>query len=204
MTDTSNVEELISQLNEKTENDKTETVEPVQAARPNRDDFTEPPNDINAPKASEQIFNTDKAKGMAQTWLKWLNSLMKIGFPYFYRSTVLAKGDQERMAAFVRSHAGHSEKQMEEAISSDNEMWPVKTRFDRYLKACEEVPLSQEEIDYIAEPLSELIVKYRFLQLSPEWSLVIAVLIVMMPRFEPMIPGLSKVFTSASEKANQA
>lgn len=201
------VNELISELSNETENDQREASQ-QQAPQPkpefNKTDFDleQEPTD----KPESQINNTitpDKAKSTAQTWIKWFNSLMKMGFPYLYKKSVLKKGDQEKMNEFVRTQkaAGQSERQMEEAISSDNELWPVKNRFDKYLKACDEIPLSQDEIDYIAEPLSELIIKYKFMQLSPEWSLVIAVLIVMLPRFEPFMPGIGKIISSATEKS---
>jgi hypothetical protein len=204
MPEIKDVNELISELSAETENDQREASQQQAQPKPEFDktdfDLTQEPTD----KPESQINNTitpDKAKSTAQTWIKWFNSLMKMGFPYLYKKSVLKKGDQEKMAEFVRTHAGQSEKQMEEAISSDDNLWPVKNRFDKYIKACDEIPLSQEEIEYIAEPLSELIIKYKFMQLSPEWSLVIAVLIVMLPRFEPLMPGIGKIISTATDKS---
>lgn len=201
-----NVDDLINQLNEATESDqreeqKPEAPKPTDQPAANPTDFEPGPE----PAAAKPVeaFTPDRARATANTWLKWFNSLLKISFPYLYKKTVLRPGDQERMAQFVRSNAGKSEREMETIISSDDTMWPVKTRFDKYLKACEEIELSQDEINHIAEPLAELIVKYRWMQLSPEWSLVIAVCIVMLPRFEPMIPNLAKVFNAANNKASQ-
>jgi hypothetical protein len=142
----------------------------------------------------KEPFTEDKAKSMAGTWVKWFNSVLKLSFPWFYRKTILAKGDEEKMAAFVRKNRGKTEREMQDAISNDDTLWPVQTRFDRYMKALEAAPLSEEEMQFISEPLSELIIKYRWMQLGPEWSLVIAVFLVMLPRLEPVIPGLRKLF----------
>lgn len=205
-TETTNVQDLINDLNKATENDVRETATlNEEPPAPNKDDFSapEPPplNDSGAPKASE-IFTTEKAKSTAHTWVKWFNSLMKMSFPWFYEKTVLRKGDKEKMSDFVARNKDKSEVEMSYLSATDPEMRPVTNRFERYAKACEQVPLSEDEMNMIAEPLSELIIKYKAMQLGPEWSLVIAVFIVMLPRFEPLMPGLGQLFTKAQTKAS--
>lgn len=187
---TTTVDDLLRELENETEGDARfqEEVKEKETGDSRPEDFEPQP-----PKPpAEEPFTSDKAMGTARTWVKWFNSAMKMFMPWLYRKSVLEEGDQERMGAWVRDQKrqGRSEREMEEAISSDSSMWPVKNRFDRYLKACEEVPLNAEEMEMIAEPLSQLIIKYKTLQLGPEWSLVIAVFIVMLPRFEPMLKNL--------------
>jgi hypothetical protein len=212
--DPTNVNELIDALNEKTYEDPSPAPAPGSGAtivNENGDDFdpapkmTDEDRRLQEEKLKQQPapeYSPTKAKSTAKTWTKWLSSLMRFTFPYFYKRTILAKGDVEKMKVFVDQHKGMSEKQMEDAINNDQEMFSVNTRFDRYLKAIDSVKFTDEEMDYIAEPLSDLIIKYRHLQLGPEWSLVLAVAIVMLPRFEPMFPGLGKIFSSAEKKAN--
>ncbi len=177
----------------------------------NTPDSPPPTSPIDKPidtPAAEQVsqkleWTADKAKATANTWVKWFNSFMKLSFPWFYKKTILEKGDEKKMADFVRLHRGKTEKEMQDIISNDDNLWPVQNRFDRYLKAMEAAPLSSEEMEFIAEPLSELIIKYRWMQLGPEWSLVIAVLLIMLPRLEPVIPGLKKAFSSDEAKTDE-
>lgn len=196
------VTDLIDQLKQETEQapiapqvftpDDTETTSFEPATTEHLKDQEDP----------DPTITQDKASSMARSWVKMFSSLMKLVFKPIYKKTILAKGDIEKMEAFRQKNAGMSEKQMEEALHSEHDLYPVANRFDRFMKAVEDLPLDQDEIDSIANPLSEVIVKYRKLQLGPEWMLLFAVCLVMVPRLSPMMPDLSKIFASADKKAS--
>ncbi len=185
-------EELIAKLN-------AESAEATPEVKVEETKST-PDQEVNAPLEEKQTappvkdISTDKARSMATRWVKTFSSAMKVFFSWSYKKTILKPGDEQAMAEFVKAHKGQSEKEMQDAITNDSPMYDVSNRFDKYLKACESIPLDQDEIDSIAEPLEELIIKYKNLQLTPEWMLVISVGLVMLPRVTPLMPDLSKLF----------
>lgn len=186
-TDTDNVDDLISQLNESTQPEaKVIEIKPNAPAGAQADKPVEP-------KPVEPI-TAAKAKGMAQRWVKTFSSGLKLLFTAVYKSSILKPGDAEKMQELVRQNKGKSDKEIFDAINANDPIYDVSNRFEKYMKAVDEIPLSQDEIDSIAEPLEELIVKYKALQLTPEWMLVISVGLVMLPRVVPIMPDLSKIF----------
>lgn len=204
-----NIEELVSQLNKETETASTTLPPPSEPATTTVQDngaFEEEPRrvteeDLTDKQEPVSPYTADKALKTARSWVRSFSKLLKMIFKPVYRGTVLAKGDIEKMQEFRNKNRGLSETQMEEALHSQHDLYPVANRFDKYLKAVESIELEQDEIDAIAEPLSECIIKYRSLQLGPEWMLLFAVAMVMLPRLTPMMPDLSKIFASAQEKA---
>lgn len=182
------VQTLIEQLNNESF-DQTNTV--IEEAKAETNEGPKQPNP-NAPV--DEPITAAKAQSMAQRWVKTFSSVMKFGFSFLYKKTILQPGDEKAMGDFVRDHKGQSEKEMQDAIHTGHPLFDVSNRFEKYMKAVEEIPLSQDEIDSIAEPLQELIIKYKNLQLGPEWMLVISVGIVMLPRLSPMI-DFNKIFT---------
>lgn len=195
------VEDLINELNEKTDTSAAGGTHPIHVEHTGPDDFSAPAEPVKQETPPEPPFSLEKAKSNAVSWVKRFSTLMKSAFVPLYKWTVLAKGDIKKMEDFTRDNKGKSEQQVEDALHSDHELWPVANRFDKYMAAVKEIALTDEEINDIAEPLSELIMKYKKLQLSPEWMLAIAVFFVMLPRLQPMMPDLSKIFNSAQQKA---
>ncbi len=185
------VEKMIADLN-----NQSETNQPAPPVVEELKTVEEPvkTEQKSAPDQVVKDISPDKARTMATRWVKTFSNAMKVFFSWTYRKSILKPGDEQAMAEFVKAHKGESEKQMQDAITSDSPMYDVSNRFDKYMKACESIPLDQDEIDSIAEPLQELIVKYKTLQLSPEWMLVISVAFVMLPRVTPLMPDLSKLF----------
>lgn len=152
-----------------------------------------------AEAAEVKTWTPDQAKTTAISWVKRFSSIMKFVFTPLYRKTILAKGDVEKMQNFVRENRALSEKEKEAAMHSDHELSKVADRFDKYLKACEEIPLNADEIEELSQPLSELIIKYKNLQLGPEWMLAIGVGFVSVSRLVPLFPDLSKIFAGGDK-----
>lgn len=140
----------------------------------------------------EPQLDSGAAKSIAMRYVKMFSSFMKMILTPLYRVTILEKDDIEKMREFNQKNRGKSEKEMDEAVHSDHEMWPVVNRFDQYMKAIKEIPLDDDEKEMIATPLGEVIQKYKSLQLSPEWMLLIAVAMVMLPRIVKLIPDVNK------------
>ncbi|MFZ1806887.1 MAG: hypothetical protein WAU36_06695, partial [Cyclobacteriaceae bacterium] len=88
---TTNADDLINELRQETEQSETIHFEEPFAERDHEGDF-EVVEEIKEPaaKATPEDLTPGKAKGMAERWLKMVNSGMKMVFPWIYRSTILA------------------------------------------------------------------------------------------------------------------
>jgi hypothetical protein len=184
--------DLINELKQQTENSTiNNTIEGNHEAEkfssPAEEHF-EPVVDELQQQAPEPEFTSSAAKSTARRYLQMASSFLKLILRPIYKKTILQKQDISKMAEFNRKNSGKSEKQMEEALHSESEMWPVVNRFERYMKAVKEIPFDDDELEMMATPLSELIIKHKALRLSPEWMMVIAVSMVMLPRITNMIP----------------
>lgn len=207
--DINKAEDLIAQLRRETEGatiKKTAVItdvesEPVVVESSGSDDvlkgnFEEPEKQV---KEDVKVYTSDQAKATAISWVKKFSSIMKIIFAPLYRKTILAPGDEEKMREFVNKNKALSEKEKEAAIHSDHELSKVADRFDKYVKAIDDIPLNADEIEDLAQPLSELIIKYKNLQLGPEWTLAIAAGFITLPRLAPLMPDLSKIFAGGTK-----
>lgn len=201
-------EELIAELRKQSEGAVKR--EPKEATvidlhpEPSTTDSTESKGSFDEPEKPKETpevknWTPDQAKSTAISWVKKFSSIMKMVFTPLYRKTILAPGDAEKMQNFVRENRALSEKEKESAMHSDHELSKVADRFDKYIKACEDIPLNADEIEDLAQPLSELIIKYRNLQLGPEWMLVIAAGFITLPRLAPLMPDMSKIFAGGEK-----
>lgn len=186
-------DELINQLNNetKTEQSAPPEFEGKEVSEAIIDDPDKPA------KVEEPAISASQAQSVAMMWVKRFSSFMKIVFTPIYKKTILVKGDIEKMRDFTKANAGKSEREMETIIHSDHELAPVANRFERYVKAVDEIPLDKDEMEELAKPLSELIIKYKAMQLSPEWMLVIAIGFAMLPRLAHLMPDLSQLLSKS-------
>lgn len=185
------VNQLIEELNKQTEQTISEPViedTHFEEAAP----AEETPTTEQEP---EEQVSASGAKSMAEFMVRMFSAMMKMVFTPLYKLTILEDTDVQRMDEFRKKHAGQTEKQMEEALHSDHAMWPVVNRFDQYMAAVREIGLTKEEQEMIITPLSECIVKYNW-KLSPGWMLVVAMLMVMLPRVTRLIPDTNKAEAS--------
>lgn len=182
------VDELISELEQQTENSTIETSAP--AEQPAFDEHQEQPEQKTEPAAEEPVSKSS-ANEMAKFCVNMFSGLMKMLFVPLYKWSILEEGDIKKMREFRNKHKGQSEKQMEEALSNDSPMWPVVTRFDKYMEAVDGAALTDEEKDMIIDPLSNCIVHYNW-KFSPGWMLALAVSFVILPRITRLIPSGGK------------
>ncbi|MEQ8628095.1 hypothetical protein [Ekhidna sp.] len=159
------------------------------------DDFDEPDFDDEADE--EPTFSGDPKK-TARRWIKTFNALQKWVLKGLYKKKILTSEDSEQIRKWKAQHKANPNVKMEDVIEGDAERYE---RFDRFLTAVEDLPFTEEEIQDIAEPLSELIEKHRRLQMSPEVALLLAVIIVMLPRLEPILPDMTAIFNRAKKQA---
>lgn len=203
-TESHNVNDLIDDLRQETENagigKSTPEETPEKPAQPPAGDDSgeyhfDPP--LGETQPQDPPIDIGKAQSIAMRYVKMFSSFMKMLLTPLYRKTILEDDDIKKMQAFRQKHHGKSEKEMDEAVHSDHDMWPVVNRFDQYMKAVQEIPLDEDEKKMIAEPLGEVIQKYKAFQLSPEWMLLIAVAMVMFPRMVKLIPDVNKAEAKA-------
>jgi hypothetical protein len=116
----------------------------------------------------------------ARQYLKLFNILQAKIFTALYKKNMLEPEDLERYEAW------HTAKNSKEVLHSDHELWPVQNRLDRYVKAVRGVKLTEDEIGDLTEPLAEILVKHRFMQLGPEATFLIALGIVLFSRMTPL------------------
>jgi hypothetical protein len=194
---TDNAEDLIAELRQETENAGIGSTSSEPKERPAEEiniesDFEQSADQPRPEQPQEPELTPTAVKGMAHRYVKMASTFLKMILTPLYRKTILIKGDVEKMDAFRKKHSGKSEKQMDEALTSDDAMWPVVNRFDAYMKAVKDIPFDEDETDMIAIPLAELIVKYKALRLSPEWMFVIAIGMTMLPRLTKLMPDVNQ------------
>lgn len=188
--------DLEKELDQETESTQTGSdFEPDLGPAPSADDFDMdedwPVEDEPEPTQQDQSrFTPDYLRKTANRWVRAFDSLQRALIRPLYKKTILHEGDEAKAKAWTRKYEETGGK-MQDIIAGD---WETKERLDRYTKAMESLPLSDDEREAIAEPLSELIEKYKHLQMSPEWALVFAVAIVMLPRLEPVFPSIRDLF----------
>lgn len=184
------VDDLISELEQQTENSNIETSAP--ADHPSFDAPIEETEQKPADQAPvEEPVSKSSAKDMAKWCVDLFSGFMKMTFVPLYKWAILEEGDIKKMATFQQQHKGKSEKEVEDIISSDSTLWPVVNRFDRYMEATKNAGLTDEEKDMVIDPLANYIVANN-LKLSPGWMLVLAIAFVMLPRLTRLIPSTSK------------
>lgn len=186
------VESLIEHLNQESENKPIENFDQQPTIDQPAAVFEEP-----APEQKpEEPLTKDRLKRIAMSWINRFDSIQKMIFRPLYRKRILEPHDIEKYNEFKRRHSGKSDREVSEAISNDTEMWSIAQRMEKCAKAIEELPLTPEEKEELVEPLSELVQKYRKMQLSPEANLGIALGLIMLTRLTPLIPDFGKIFSS--------
>ncbi|MEL6558340.1 MAG: hypothetical protein AAFQ94_09160 [Bacteroidota bacterium] len=188
--------DLIDELNEATK--------PVEEFKPDAEidqeidseDFDETP-ELDEPVIDEPVTSPGGFKRMAKRWIKTFNVFQKTLLKPAYKKSMLQTGDIDKMAKY-KEHAESTKKDVTDIYHSHEGSYEVFQRFERYARAVEDLPLTQEEIDDLTEPLAEVIQKYSYMQVGPEGQLLLAVLVIMLPRIEPVFPSITKLFSGAT------
>ena len=120
-----------------------------------------------------------EARALAKQLVDDFSALQKTALAGFvYPNTILKKGDFTLEKEY---------KQGSRSVAHD----AAKSRVDEYEHMVSTLPFTREEKDQIAKPLSAVILKYQtMVKMGPEFSLVLAVFLVMLPRLEPMLANL--------------
>ena len=170
--------------------------EAAQAGEPpiDEEDFDEEETETYSEEDEEPGYAPDP-KVSARRWIKAINVLQKGILRRMYKKKILNEGDDEKVRKWKRDHQINPNARIEDVLEGDAETFD---RVDRFMKAVEELPFTEDDINDMAEPLSEVIQKYKRLQMSPELALVISVMIVMLPRIEPVMPGFTRIFRRAA------
>jgi|GEM_PF-3353140 len=144
--------------------------------------------------APEPTHTKEYIKKTADRLVSAFDILQRAIMKPLYKKTMLRPGDADKAKKWARER--ENGQKIEDIVAGD---YDTKERLDAYVKALETLPLSDDDKEAIADPLSELVEKYRHLQLSPEWALVFAVGIVMLPRLEPLLPNMKDLFKGNTE-----
>lgn len=141
-----------------------------------------------APSTPEQKASYKRS---AERYVKAFNSLLKVGLPGWYRSKIMKKGDFEKINEYRKKKELDPRFNLEDAITSDDHLYKAFKRYEKLEEYINDAPLTADEQKDLVEPLSEVIEKYKFLQMGPEGQLLLSVGLIMLPRLEPMFPNLS-------------
>lgn len=139
----------------------------------------------------------DSLQKMAMRWVKAFNAVQKMALRPVYRKTILQPGDHESAEEALKAYKENPGVRVEEVFQGDK---GTMRRIEKFLDAMNELPFTDDEMESLADPLAEVIEKHRSLRMSPEAALVLSLLIVMLPRIEPVIPGLAKALKKAVNK----
>jgi hypothetical protein len=176
----------------------TPEAEPVQNVQPDPDDFDEPEEEApEEPQPEEPVKDKSFYKRSAARMVKAFSSLLKVGAKKVYKKSVLKPGDIEEMSELkkrIELSGKPQDRAIADAVSDNDKLYHVFKRFEEYDRLVKEAPLTEEEQEILIEPLSEVIEKHKFLQAGPEAALLMAVLIIMLPRLEPMFPNVKNMF----------
>ena len=97
---------------------------------------------------------------------------------YVYPKTILEKGDKDKLRRYFDEN------------ERSEDVFEAHKRYLKLVEYSEALPFEKEDKERIIKPLSRIIHKYQTKTLSPEWTLVLAVLIVMLPRLQPLFPSI--------------
>lgn len=147
--------------------------------------------------ADDQIQEPDRppmganeAKVSARWYIKAFNLVQKTILKPIYRSRLLQEGDIEKVREASKRAKEAGAKHIQDLYAEGDPMYDVCARFDRYLDAVNDLPLTKDEQSELLEPLAAVIEKYRWMQMGPEGQLLLAVFVIMAPRLEPALPGI--------------
>jgi hypothetical protein len=159
------------------------------------DDFDEAEEvETETEKDPENEIPLSKAeiKKAAKRWIGLFDKMQKPFLVNAYEKAILKPGDEQLLKSHQKNVDLTGPKKIKDAISENDDLYYVLKRYDEYIDACKNIPFSEEEKEMIAEPLAELVEKYKKMHLSPEMALVAAVVMVMLPRVEPLFPQFFK------------
>ena len=154
------------------------------------DDEPDPATDLDTEEPPAPAM-TAKEAGLSATWyIKAFNLFQKTILKPLYRKRMLQEGDIEKVREASRKAKNKGAKHIQDLYVEGDPMYDVCARFDRYMEAIEDLPLTPAEQKELMEPLAAVIEKYKWMQMGPEGQLLLAVFVIMAPRIEPAMPGL--------------
>jgi hypothetical protein len=133
-------------------------------------------------------------KKIASGFVKFFNSLLKIGAKRLYPEVILKPEDPAILVDLKTRTEMIPDRDKEAFLASELESkdtlryaWNRLSRVEELIAAA---PLTEDEKEMLIDPLADVIEKYRWMQVGPEANLLLAVIVVMAPRIEPLFPGL--------------
>ena len=150
-------------------------------------DFGTPP-----PQAEQEPPQPANWKQQAKMYLKSLDRIQRMVLPFLYKKAILEENDPANLAAYQAKRAADKSLTVADAISDNDELYWTLERYRELDEACTAIPLTDEDYQYLTDPLGQVIQKHRALQAGPEGQLVLALLIVMTPRLAPLLKFAKK------------
>lgn len=132
---------------------------------------------------------------IADVFVNFTSRVLELGGKKVYPSVILEPGDAAKLndlSRRVRLGRPLSKGEVfDEATKEDPALIDVLLRWEKCDEAIKGAPFTDEEKEYLREPLGLVIEKYDFLKAGPELVLLMAVCLVMIPRITPLMPGFS-------------
>ncbi|MBO0930350.1 hypothetical protein [Fibrella aquatilis] len=109
---------------------------------------------------------------------------------FVYPRTMLEPGDRALVSEYrTRYKTAKRSNRLEVPVEGDP-LWDALRRYEQLDAAVGELPLTDDEKADLVAPLTDVLEKHQKKALTPEWALVVAVFLVMLPRLEPLFPNL--------------
>jgi|GEM_PF-2796698 len=144
-------------------------------------------------------------KAIAETMVRFFSTLLSFGAKKLYPDAILKEGDLEKVANMNQALDLVPENQKEatflEATRADSGLYYSFKRYTNVQELIQDAPLTEAEQELLVQPLVEVIAKHKFLQVGPEANLVMVLILIMVPRIEPLFPNLVKVLDNKLKDA---
>jgi hypothetical protein len=134
--------------------------------------------------------------------VKGLSVLMGFFGRKFYAKAMLEPNDAQLVQSIqAQAEAAPPSKQDEvfnNLINANPEALGAYSRSLKFTEAIKGLPFTDEEQELLARPMGNLLGHYK-VQPGPWGDLLIALMIIMLPRLEPLLPGTGKILASLAD-----
>jgi hypothetical protein len=148
-----------------------------------KDDFTKGADEVK-PEPTKPLTDAVKSfdsRKLAPALIDTVDVLISEGFPLFYQQT-LSKEDRQAMKMLARKYRTLKDANKMTLTEDDQRIMEIYIDYEDY---CEGLPLSEDEKKSLLEPLIEVLKEVNYTS-SPGNALIIAVILIMIPRCFPL------------------
>jgi hypothetical protein len=166
-----------------------------------KDDFAKDGDEVkpDPTKPLTDAVKTFDSRKLAPALIDTVDVIISEGFPLFYQQT-LSKEDRQAMKLLARKYRTLKDANKMILTEDDQRIMEIYIDYEDY---CESLPLSEDEKKSLLEPLIEVLKEVNYTS-SPGNALIIAVILIMIPRCFPLGLNLFSQSNPINEMKNAA